>query len=188
MTQTNGPTVYLPNMDTIQTTHMGKLPFNTQLSNIAITANVLLSLKSASLISLGQLCDDNCNISLDKRAIKVYKNNKKILQGPRNYTDGLWDINIPLQPKHTQQSMSVIIQKNKAKKDLIQFYHAACFSPSVTKFYKAVKNGNFQSWPGLTPELLKNYISHLTTNLFQPFYIIINQPYLKYGTWYISCV
>ena len=126
-------------MDTIQTTHTGKLPFNPQLSNIAITANVLPSLKSASLILLGQLCNDDCNISLDKRAIKVYKNNKKILQGPRNYTYGLWDINIPLQPKHTQQSMSVIIQKNKAKKDLIQFYHAACFSPSVTTFYKAVK-------------------------------------------------
>ena len=99
-------------MDTIQTTHTGKLPFNPQLSNIAITANVLPSLKSASLILLGQLCNDDCNISLDKRAIKVYKNNKKILQGPRNYTDGLWDINIPLQSKHTQQSMSVIIQKN----------------------------------------------------------------------------
>ena len=24
-------------------------------------------------------------------------------------------------------------------------------------------------------------ISHLTTNLFQPYYFIINQPYLKYG-------
>ena len=54
--------------------------------------------------------------------------------------------------------MSVIIQKNKAKKDLIQFYHAACFSPSVTTIYKAVNNGNFQSWTGLTPELIKKHL------------------------------
>ena len=49
--------------------------------------------------------------------------------------------------------MSVIIQKNKSKQDLINFHNAACFSPSISTYYKAVKNGNFQSWPGLTPEL-----------------------------------
>ena len=43
---------------------------------------------------------------------------------------------------------------------MIQFYHAASFSPSISTFFKAVENGNFQTWPGLTPELITKYLKH----------------------------
>ena len=126
-----------------------------------MTANVLPKLQSASLISLGQLCDDNCDINLNKTSIRVFKNKQKILQGKRNPNDRLWDIPIPVSIEPKQHSMAVIIQKSKTKQDLIKFYHAACFSPSIPTFYKAVKNGNFQSWPGLTPELIIKYLQPL---------------------------
>ena len=145
-------------MDSIQTTHVGFLPYRKLSSNEALKANILPNLKSASLVSLGQLCDDNCDIALNKKSIRVYKNNKEIMQGPRNYSDGLWDIHIPTQKGITQQSMSVIIQKSKTKRELVNFYHAACFSPSIPTFYKAVKNGNFQSWPGLTTDLITKFL------------------------------
>ena len=154
----HGPTVYLPNMESIVTTHVGLLPYKQKLSTAAITANVLPKLQSSSLISLRQLCDDGCDVNLNKTSIKVNKNNKTILRGPRNHTDGLWDIHIPIKKNFTQQSMSVIIQKSKTKQDLINFYHAACFSPTVATFYKALKKGNFQSWPGPTPELVLKYL------------------------------
>ena len=145
-------------MEAIQTTHVGLLPYKKSLSKNAMTANVLPKLQSASLISLGQLCDDNCDINLNKTSIRVFKNKQKILQGKRNPNDRLWDIPIPVSIEPKQHSMAVIIQKSKTKQDLIKFYHAACFSPSIPTFYKAVKNGNFQSWPGLTPELIIKYL------------------------------
>ena len=66
VTKKNGPTVYLPNMEAIQTTHVGLLPYKKSLSQSATTANVLPNLQSASLISIGQLCDDNCDVTLKK--------------------------------------------------------------------------------------------------------------------------
>ena len=57
-------------------------------------ATVLPDLKSSSLISLGQLCDDNCKVLLDKKKLQVFKENDVILEGIRNPKDGLWDIPI----------------------------------------------------------------------------------------------
>ena len=49
-------------------------------------------------MSIGQLCDDGCSIVFNERNLVAIKNNKVILQGTRNYSDGLWDI--PIHKKH----------------------------------------------------------------------------------------
>jgi 3-deoxy-D-arabino-heptulosonate 7-phosphate (DAHP) synthase len=36
------------------------------------------------------------------------------------------------------------------QKELINYLHAACFSPGKSTCIMAIKNGNFASWPGLT--------------------------------------
>ena len=86
--------VLLPNAQSIKSTTEGILALDTSLSNTARKAMVLPQLKSSSLISLGQLCDDDCKVHLDKKTLKVIKNNKLILDGQRNQSDGLWDIPI----------------------------------------------------------------------------------------------
>ena len=53
---------------------------------------VLPHFRSASIISLGQLCDDNCNLLLTKKELYTINNNKLMLKGDRNLIDGLWDI------------------------------------------------------------------------------------------------
>ena len=50
------------------------------------------------------------------------------------------------------------VYKTKTKKDLILFYHAACFSPTTRTFIQAIKNNAFTSWPGLTAELAAKYL------------------------------
>ena len=91
----NGPCVSLPDNTVIQGTEKGHLPLCTaSLSQKATQAHVFPHLSSASLLSLGQLCDDDCKIYLDKQSMKVYKENKLILTGTRNFTDGLWDVSI----------------------------------------------------------------------------------------------
>ena len=85
----NTKSIVLPN--TIESAQQGILPLEKELSKTAKTALVLPNLQSAPLITLGQLCDDNYNITLNKNTFEVYKNNTNILKGYRNHRDSLWD-------------------------------------------------------------------------------------------------
>jgi hypothetical protein len=57
----------LPDSTHIQATHSGILPFHESLSDKAKTAHVLDGIANAPLISVGQLCDDDCIAVLDKK-------------------------------------------------------------------------------------------------------------------------
>ena len=94
ITKFDGPPVQLPKNEIIRATEKGELPLDPALSSTARTAMVLSNLKSSNLISLGQLCDDGCSIILNKHIMQAYKNNKVVMKGIRNKTDGLWDIPI----------------------------------------------------------------------------------------------
>jgi hypothetical protein len=234
-TQTiSGPVVQLPNNTTIQATESGELPLHNSLTATARQAFILPNLKSANLISIGQLCDDDCNIVLNKKHLIAVKNNKIIMRGARNKADGLWDIpisktkmtlNCCIQPtthtgmymldsqlkrintitkKHTSSipqskravltkkpkngnkyiikndifehpirplkvhksnlikvqlhkqnnKINVIIRKKQTHMELAQYLHAACFSPVTSTFVRAIKRGHFNSWPGLTAQLI----------------------------------
>ena len=95
-----GPEVMLPDAGTITPPLKGQLFLSNKLSKQAQTATALSALKSSSLISLGQLCDDNCTVILDNHKLLAIKKDKIILQGRKNYLDGLW--NIPIQKAKLQ--------------------------------------------------------------------------------------
>jgi hypothetical protein len=146
----------LPGSSSIQATHSGQLPFHSSLSTKAKTAHVLDGITNSSLVSMGQLCDDNCIAVLDKRKLQVFKNNECILQGARNQTDGLWDIAIPSTNTYStsnktpvKQHANAIIRKDLSKTQLAQYLYGCCGSPVVSTFKKAIKNGNFITWPGI---------------------------------------
>ena len=87
-----GPSVLLPNNTTIVSTKKGQVPFSSDLSKEAKTAQILPRLASSSLISLGQLCDDDCVVLLNKKQLLAIKDKNIVLQGIRNPIDRLWDI------------------------------------------------------------------------------------------------
>ena len=118
------------------------------LSSKATSAAVFENLHSASLLSVGQLCDDDCQVTFDKKHMNVYKDNKNILTGTQNKNDGLWDVQLPQSAPLPQAN--VIIRKYTSIKTLIPYLQACCFSPAKSTFLKAIKNGNFLTWPGLT--------------------------------------
>ena len=89
----------------------------------------------------------------------MYKNNTTVLQCHCNLTDELWDIPIPIPSHKNNKHISIIIPKNTTKKDLAQFYHAAMFSPAKATFTKAIRNSNFQSWPGLTTRAVAKFLA-----------------------------
>ena len=63
--------VLLSGKYTMTSMKAGDLPFPSIISSSAKKAHVFRDLQSASLVSLGQLCDDDC--ILDKNTIKVFK-------------------------------------------------------------------------------------------------------------------
>ena len=134
-TPTDGPTVYLPDMSTVSATSKGSLPLP-HLSPAAIEAHVFNNLPSSSLISLGQLCDDNCTILLNKHMLQIFKNNNQILNLICNKTDGLWDIKLHKAPPLLQQKANVIVKKSTAKKYLIQFVMEPDFLLLNQHFFK----------------------------------------------------
>ena len=81
--------------------------------------------------------------------MKVLKNENIILHGYRIKSDGLWDVPLQADASPSQPSINAIINKNQSKEKLAQYYHSCCFSPCISTFTQAIKNGNFMSWPGL---------------------------------------
>ena len=65
----NGPQVKLPTNEKIQATHNGIIPWTNDLTYKAKLAHVLPHIRNSSLLSLGQLCDDNCDVWLSRNFI-----------------------------------------------------------------------------------------------------------------------
>ena len=156
-----GPTVRLPDNSQIQANKRGLLPLPKTLSITARTAHVFKGLTNASLISIGKLCDDGCVAVFDKLDLRIFKKNKLVLFGKRNFTDGLWDINISDHFKPALQSMNMIVRKDSTKTNLAEYLHKCAFSPSIPTFLKAIRNGYFQSWPGIDSINFKKFLRNL---------------------------
>jgi hypothetical protein len=52
---------------------------------------------------------------------------------------------------------------NSNQKDLINYLHAACFSPVKSTWITAIKNVHFTSWPGLTEHAVEKNLSKSTS-------------------------
>ena len=77
-----GPSILLPDADTISPSHQGVLTLHRNLSGKACVGTILPNLKSSSLMSLGQLCDNGCDILINKQNLYALKNKEVILIRP----------------------------------------------------------------------------------------------------------
>ena len=150
---TNGPKVHFPNGNTTTAKQQGNIPLKS-LSSPATDALVLPGLTSANLISVGQLCDDGCEVRFNKEAATILKNNKIITTGIRNLRDGLWDIllaSTPVQtvPSTTSYQANAIISLEQTKRELLDYLQATLFSPIKSTTLRAILNNNLMSFPGL---------------------------------------
>ena len=75
------------------------------------------------MIAIGQVCDNNCDVILNKRRLVTIIVEKIILQGARNLNNGLWDI--PVQKRR--------IEPHNYKLSAI---HPAIYSQKITFVYK----------------------------------------------------
>jgi hypothetical protein len=87
---------------------------------------------------------------------------KNVMYGSRDPKSRLWRVSLK------QKCEPEIVQCNHAhdnnnQKDLINYLHAACFSPVKSTWIKAIQNGIFSSWPGLNEHTVENHLSKSTS-------------------------
>jgi hypothetical protein len=139
------------------------VPLAKELSTKAKKGHIFDDLKSGSLISIGQLCDDDCIALLTKYDVKIYKNGKVIIVGQRNDVNGLWNVPLTLNETETpqvQHSANGAIRNIRTKQDLTAFLHACAFSPQYSTFLRAIRRNHFDSWPGLTTTLISKHLAN----------------------------
>ena len=147
--------------------------YNLQLPHVskqASDADILPTFKH-SLISVGQLCDDNCTATFTKHRCTIYnQNNEPVITGIRNPDTGLYEQemtiktkrhsnkdNIPIHNKRkTQKSNAMLPTKNL--QEHIKYLHQCAFSPTTRTWIQGVKKGHFKTWPGVTVDAIKHYL------------------------------
>ena len=82
----------LPSAEVITLSQLSQLTFSIKLSKVSKDAIIFSKLESSSLISLGRLYDDGCDVLLNKNNLKVIKDSDFMLEGKRNYSYRLWDM------------------------------------------------------------------------------------------------
>jgi hypothetical protein len=157
--------VLLPNGSTMQSTHTADLdlPF---LPIAARRAHIFPNLASGSLISMGQFCDSDCKIVLDKKFIHIHHKGKLVLQGTRSPVTRLWHLHLPAfsAPSNTPPLSTTpshcanAILPSGDLTSRIAFYHAALFSPTVSTWCKAIDSGFLTTWPELTSTQVRKHL------------------------------
>jgi hypothetical protein len=165
---TNGIAVSLPDGTHIKSTHTGTLPVP-GLPVSACRAHIFPSLKSHSLLSIGQLCDRGCKALFTHNGVTITRDDLVLLTGTRSdATNGLWTLD-PLRPSTTPLassstpitgSVNAMFHTTLAHDTMtnrIAFYHASLFSPSLSTWCQAIDDGHFPTWPGLTSSAVRKH-------------------------------
>ena len=154
--------VALPDGSIKQATHTAILPFKS-LSDKARRADVLPGLRPNSLISVGKLADADYTTIFhpqeegvtvhEKNTIQVQVLSKPVLQGWRD-ANGLWrlsrdDENTSV---HTSNEVAANVYSLPSMSQTIRYLHAAAGFPTKDSWIKAIKNGNYATWLGVTVE------------------------------------
>jgi hypothetical protein len=159
--------VNMPNGTTIQSSHT----CNLLLADLLLLedfppqsrkAHILPGLVQNSLIYVGQLCDNGCNVALTQEQVTVSRDGKCIMYGSQDPRLRLWivDLKKRFETKCVQCNHA---HDNSNTKDLVNYLHAACFSPVKSTWITANKSGHFTSWLGLTEQSVEKNLSESTS-------------------------
>jgi hypothetical protein len=87
---------------------------------------------------VGKLCDNECSVTFTHDQVTVSRNGKDVMHGSRDPKSRLWRVNFKqkMKPEIAQCNHA---HENNNQKDLINYLHAACFSPVKSTWIKAIK-------------------------------------------------
>ena len=115
-------------------------------------AAILPSFKH-SLLSVGQLCNDDCTAIFSKHKCTIYnkhnKHNKPVITGIQNHTTGLYEQQMPAHNNNNVHRANATLPTTNLQEH-IKYLHQCAFSPTTRTWIQAVKKGHFKTWPGVT--------------------------------------
>ena len=159
-----------PNGEKLTSTKNAKLNILNTLPAEAKEVQVFDNIKYP-LLSEAKLCDVDCDVLFKKKKVTITHNNKIIAEAPRDTLSNLWTM--PLKnlnecnQKHDKNFVMNISPKetiNNNVENLIQFLYGAAGWPVLSTLIKAIKNGHFATWPGLTVKRVRKYAAnHILT-------------------------
>jgi hypothetical protein len=156
-------TVRMPNGAGIQSSHTCTL----NLPNLPAgskQAHILPGLASHSLLSIAKFCDHGCIVQFSRDRCRILKHNNVLLEGPRDPTTNLWLLPLRLQPQAlpspspSAPHLGFAAHHTSTKPELIQYLHAACFSPVTSTWLRAIRNNNFVTWPGVSTQSVNKHL------------------------------
>jgi len=153
--------VKLPDGSTIQATHAVRLPFDT-INDEARKAHVLPELKGNSLLSVPVLASNgyttvfhagNKGVEIyNPKTVKITTTTGPVLQGWRE-SSGLWRMGCYVSPDSVSDKDKIEHVQNvydlPSLPAAIRYHHAAVGFPPKATWLKAIKCGNFDSFPSV---------------------------------------
>jgi hypothetical protein len=108
------------------------------------------------------MCDAGYKVLFDEGRAQVIEGNvavqgRIVMHGQRDHTTGLWTVPLDENSTKRDESMKIVYEISKVY-DAMQYLHAAAGSPVPSTFAKAIKAGNFTTWPTLIPEHVKKFL------------------------------
>ena len=128
--------------------------------------HIVPALSTASLLSMGQLCDAGCVVTFDATTVTVTLHGERILDDIRTPATGLWNLSMvqpslaPSSPDSALSEPPLLHQSFAAlysatPPELVAFAHATLFSPALSTLKKALDRGFLPNFPGITAATLK---------------------------------
>jgi hypothetical protein len=141
----NPLTVRLPNGATMESSHTADLDIPGS-NSAASKAHFSPGMAHHSQLSVGQLCD---------KGVTIYNSeSSKLLNGPRDVTTGLWQINVKQTNKPIPDPIANNVYELRNTGALVHYLHKALFSPTKSAMLQVVKDGHLITWHGLTEDAI----------------------------------
>jgi hypothetical protein len=159
--------VALPDGSTKQATHTATLPFQSLLDE-ARRADVLPGLRPNSLVSVGKLADADYTTIFhprgkgvtvhEKNTVRVQLLREPALQGWWD-ANGLWRLSCDDEKPMVRPSSEAAanVYSLPSMPQSIRYLHAAAGFPTKDSWIKAINNGNYATWPGITVEAVNKH-------------------------------
>jgi hypothetical protein len=162
---TSNKEVFLPDNTTLQASYKTELPFE-QLTSKAREADILPGLKT-SLVSINKMAKEGYTTVFHpgEKAVTIHKpgtisitmTEPPILQGFKSKGAKLWKISA----EDTNKEWANNAYNLPLITNTVKYLHAAAGFPVEETWIKAIKHGNYNTWPTITPTTVQCHFPEL---------------------------
>jgi hypothetical protein len=143
--------IHYPNGTIMSSTHTAEVDIPS-LPPAARLVHIVPDLHNLSLLSIGQLCDADCDVQFNKHTVTVIYDSQIVLQGSGTPDTKLWHVSMKCPTDHALTSIGATTQA-----ELVAFAHATLFSPTLSTLEGALARNFITNFPGLTLQSLRQH-------------------------------